>query len=218
MESHARLTDVRQRMANIKEDALKIKLFEDFQREEYTRNLAIQRQHARPKRLMKQKWELLKCVNSFNVISRKEEDFNDMSDVDDILQRFKKVRAKIEKKKKGMTKEWVPKNDFQRLEQMKKNLDKMKPCERERQKDEIKSKTAKINIESLERVKQDKEENKERNDENRRQLESNFANTKLIKRLEHREAVKKHFYDKIKKENEEILKTTLFKETSNTLK
>lgn len=96
----------------------------------------------------------------------------------------------------------------------------MSPFERERYRDEIKSKTAKINVESIERVLQyqDLEENKAKEEISKRHLESNVFNTLVLKRIENRQAIKKTFYKKIKKENEEILKTTLTKNTANTLK
>ena len=72
MESQARLTAVRQKMAMMSDDQAKMKIFEDFQRENFTRKIMMQKENSKPKRKMKQKWELLKCVNSFNKVTNKQ--------------------------------------------------------------------------------------------------------------------------------------------------
>lgn len=94
MASHARLMALREKIQTIYDDEKKLVLFEDFQREEYTRRLIVQKENSRPVRRIKQKWELLKCVNSFNPATNKDDsdDEDNLGGPADILKRFKKMR------------------------------------------------------------------------------------------------------------------------------
>ena len=83
---------------------------------------------------MKQKWELLKCVNSFVPKEDKSDDEDESKGGDnwggpvDVLKKFRKMRKKA--LKAGVRKPMVPdppKSEFEKLEQLKKDMCSMTP-------------------------------------------------------------------------------------------
>lgn len=87
MASHARLTDLREKMKHISDENKKLSLFEEYQKDEYTRHLIIVKQHARPIRAIKTPSEMLKCVSSANKMVPQEEskDSSDDESTDNLI-------------------------------------------------------------------------------------------------------------------------------------
>ena len=119
------MTALREKIKTINDENLKLKLFEEYQREDFTRRLIIQKENSRPARIMKQKWELLKCVNSFVPKEDKsdDEDGSKGGGPTDVLKKFRKMRKKA--LQAGVRKPMVPdppKSEFEKLEQLKKAM------------------------------------------------------------------------------------------------
>ena len=64
LERNTRLTELREKIKKVTDENEKLNLFTEFHRDEFTRHLVMVKRHARPKRLVKTKADMLKCVSN----------------------------------------------------------------------------------------------------------------------------------------------------------
>ena len=125
MARQERLRKLRALLSAEKDKEKEIALFEDFQREEYTHRLIIQRENSRPQRPVKTLKQMLNCV-SF----RRQEILNDDGEVQTLVEgedsnfmvNFRNMCAKLKQEQEAAKIEnafIVPKTEFQSIEILK---------------------------------------------------------------------------------------------------